>query len=75
MIETDREIIDASSFRTERIALELRTAKGISFDTLGSAKDRIPDLETEGLISTYENRIMLTDKGKMVADSVAAHLL
>lgn len=74
-IDTDREIIDASSFRTERIALELRTAEGISFDTLGPTKDRVSDLEREGLINRHENRIMLTDKGKMVADAVAAHLL
>jgi oxygen-independent coproporphyrinogen-3 oxidase len=74
-IETEREIINDSSFRTERIALELRTSRGISFDTLGKTKNRIDDLETEGLISIHENRISLTDKGKMVADSVAAHLL
>ena len=74
-IETEREIIDASSFRTERIALELRTSRGISFDTLGETKNRVPDLETEGLINRHDNRIRLTDKGKMVADSVATHLL
>ena len=74
-IETEREIINDSSFRTERIALELRTSRGISFDTLGKTKNRIDDLETEGLISIDENRIRLTDKGKMVADSVATHLL
>ncbi|MDP6859727.1 MAG: radical SAM family heme chaperone HemW [Verrucomicrobiales bacterium] len=74
-IETEREIINDSSFRTERIALELRTSRGISFDTLGKTKNRIDDLEREGLISIDENRIRLTDKGKMVADSVATHLL
>ena len=74
-IETERETIDSSSFRTERIALELRTSRGISLDVLEETKTRVHDLETEGLISIHENRIRLTDKGKLAADSVAAHLL
>lgn len=74
-IETEREAIDSSSFRTERIALELRTSRGISLDVLEETKTRVHDLETEGLISIHENRIRLTDKGKLAADSVAAHLL
>ena len=49
-IETEREIIDASSFRTERIALELRTSRGISFDTLGAVSYTHLTLPTKRIV-------------------------
>ena len=72
---TEREEIDNAAFRAERIALQLRTSDGLKMEILGSSRKKIPDLVDEGLIEARNGRIFLTDKGKLLADSVASHLL
>ena len=70
------EPIDDAAWRCERLALELRTARGVSFDTIGGDKaERVADLESQGLVSRSATRVMLTNQGKMLADSVAEYLL
>ena len=72
---TEHEHIDDSAFRAERIALQLRTSAGLKMEILGPARKKVPELADEGLIEARDGRIMLTDKGKLLADSVASHLL
>ena len=62
--------------RLERIALELRTARGVS---LGRLVDLAPDiletLQCEGLITLEQERVRLTRQGKTLADSIAGELV
>ncbi len=72
---TEYEHIDAAAFRAERIALQLRTKNGIGMDILAASENKINDLADEGLIKKRDGNIVLTEKGKLLADSVASHLL
>jgi oxygen-independent coproporphyrinogen-3 oxidase len=72
---TEHEQIDDMAFRAERIALQLRTSAGIRMEILGPAREKVPELAAEGLVETRDGSIILTDKGKLLADSVASHLL
>ena len=72
---TEREEIDDAAFRAERIALELRTSRGLKVETLKHSQEKVPELAGEGLVIARDGRIVLTDKGKLLADSVASHLL
>ena len=77
MDPTEREEIDAEAFRDERIALQLRTAAGLpkAFLTEEMMGEKVPVLAAEGLLVEAEGRVILTDRGKLVADSVAAYLV
>ncbi|MFP6874678.1 MAG: radical SAM family heme chaperone HemW [Verrucomicrobiales bacterium] len=72
---TEREEIDDAAFRAERIALELRTSRGLKAEILRHSQKKVPELAGEGLVVARDGRIVLTDKGKLLADSVASHLL
>ena len=72
---TEHEEIDDAAFRAERIALELRTSRGLKSEILGHSRKKVAELVDEGLVVTRDDRIVLTDKGKLLADSVASHLL
>jgi oxygen-independent coproporphyrinogen-3 oxidase len=72
---TEHEKIDDAAFRAERIALELRTSRGLKAEILGHSRNKVAELVSEGLVVARDERIVLTDKGKLLADSVASHLL
>ena len=74
-IETEHEIIDDSSFRVERIALQLRTSDGLDLHYIKNNLDKAKELESDGLIVISNDTIQLTTQGKMLADSVASHLI
>ena len=57
----------------ERIALELRTARGVPMACLPEP-ERADDLITEGLALRMGDRLVLTRRGKFLTDPVAAHL-
>jgi oxygen-independent coproporphyrinogen III oxidase len=59
--------------RTETVALGLRTAEGITFDTVSIS--RTDALSRAGLLRQDTDRIVLTPAGKLLADSVAEELL
>jgi oxygen-independent coproporphyrinogen III oxidase len=68
-----REELTGAMKRTERIALGLRTADGISADLI--PLERARDLVDAGLLAEEGKRFFLTSSGTMMADSVAAELL
>ncbi len=70
----EAEHLTDEQFRCERLALELRTATGLPRHWLPTEAPRLDDLATEGLISLTDTHIILTTKGKLVADGVIAHL-
>ncbi len=74
-IPTEREPIGAGAFRSERIALELRTSLGVALEYLQQSSDRIEILESEGLVTRSADRLSLTAKGKFLADPIAAELI
>jgi oxygen-independent coproporphyrinogen III oxidase len=70
------EALDDAAWRCERLALELRTRRGVSLEVVGDARESaIAELLEAGYIECRDNRVLLTDQGKMLADSVAEHLL
>ena len=57
----------------ERIALELRTTRGVALTHLPHPA-RIADLMENGMAEVTGERLRLTPHGKFLADSIAAHL-
>ena len=57
----------------ERIALELRTTRGVALTHLPDAS-RTADLTAAGMAEVIGERLRLTEKGKFLADTIAGHL-
>lgn len=73
---TGIEPLGPEQWRLERIALGLRTSEGISKALLGGPREGIlRDLESDGLLLLAEDRVVLTDRGRLLVDSVAAALV
>ncbi len=77
-IQVEKETIDAETLRREKIMLQIRTASGINPNdpSLKINQEALKQLHAEKLI-TYsdENYVLLTRKGRLVADSVALALI
>jgi putative oxygen-independent coproporphyrinogen III oxidase len=56
---------------SERIAFGLRTSTGVRQSTLAQKQQEIAALRLEGYLEEVEDRVRLTSKGRMVADSIA----
>ncbi len=67
------EEIDDSRWACERIALELRTARGVALHYLPD-RTLIEPLLEEGLAEVHGERLVLTSSGKFLTDPIAAHL-
>jgi coproporphyrinogen III oxidase-like Fe-S oxidoreductase len=72
-----RESLDADVRRVERVLLETRLVSGLPFDVLGEAGlDAVSGLADDDLVSTTEtNRLVLTRRGRLLADAVVRTLL
>ena len=58
--------------RAEKIALSLRTVRGIPSVELNSWPNERREFEELGLLREVEGNLVLTRQGKLLADSVAA---
>ncbi|MFG1626604.1 radical SAM family heme chaperone HemW [Kribbella sp. NPDC049227] len=69
-----RETLDAETRRVERVLLEIRLSAGLPLDVLDdegrAAAERMPDLVTRAA-----DRLVLTRKGRLLADAVVRDLL
>ncbi len=65
------EPVSAERRLSESIAFGLRTADGVDRASLQPWTDRVAELSSLGLISTVGERVVLTRKGRLLADSVA----
>ncbi|MFI6679476.1 radical SAM family heme chaperone HemW [Kribbella sp. NPDC050470] len=69
-----REILDDETRRVERVLLEIRLSAGLPLDVLDdegrAAADAMPDLVTR-----TGDRLVLTDRGRLLADAVVRDLL
>lgn len=72
----DAEHLDAESHRIERIALGLRTSKGIPISLLDpTARSRALTLATEGLAHIDDDTLTLINRGRALVDPIAAELI
>ncbi|MFM7180452.1 MAG: radical SAM family heme chaperone HemW [Verrucomicrobiales bacterium] len=73
---TGIEPLGPEEWRLERIALGLRTSEGIPMALLAEdRRENLSTLETEGLLVLDNERIILTDRGRLLVDSVATALV
>jgi oxygen-independent coproporphyrinogen-3 oxidase len=71
-----REVLDAETRRVERVLLELRVREGMPVEVLDPAGiAALPVLEDERLALADRGRVMLTRRGRLLADTVTAALL
>ncbi|WGX98928.1 radical SAM family heme chaperone HemW [Nocardioides sp. L-11A] len=71
-----REILDAETRRVERVLLEVRLRTGLAVDVLDAdARSALPALAAEGLVEERPDRVVLTRRGRLLADGVVHRLL
>lgn len=69
-----REVLTDADRAVERVLLELRLATGLRFDAVPDAA-RIPPLVVDGLVVVDTERVLLTRRGRLLADAVVRDLL
>jgi putative oxygen-independent coproporphyrinogen III oxidase len=71
-----REVLDAETRRVERILLETRLAEGLPVAVLDpGGLSWLDDLRAEGLVRTVDDRLVLTTRGRLLADAVVRDLV
>lgn len=73
-----RETLDAGTRDVERVLLEARLASGLEIATLGSGRQAIAGLIADSLIdpaAAFKGRLVLTLKGRLLADAVVRRIL
>jgi oxygen-independent coproporphyrinogen-3 oxidase len=70
-----REVLAAEDRRVERVLLEVRLAEGLPLDVLDDAgRAAVPDVVAEGLAVVDADRLVLTQRGRLLADAVVRRL-
>jgi oxygen-independent coproporphyrinogen-3 oxidase len=71
-----REVLSPEDRRVERVLLELRLRDGLPLDVLDEAgRAAVPDQVAAGLVGVAGDRLVLTDRGRLLADGVVRDLL
>lgn len=71
-----RERLTAEDRRVERILLELRLREGLPRAVLTDAEAaRVPDLVSRGWLHAWDDRVAVTDAGRLLADAAVRELL
>ena len=71
-----REVLDPESRRVERVLLELRLRDGLPLDVLDAdGVAAVPALVGDGLLEPPTDRLVLTRRGRLLADAVVRDLL
>jgi oxygen-independent coproporphyrinogen-3 oxidase len=69
-------VLDESTRRVERVLLEVRLRDGLPLDALDDAgKAAVPGLAGRGLLEVGSGRLVLTRRGRLLADAVVRDLL
>lgn len=72
----DFEVLDGRDRHTEDVMLRLRLRSGLAIDDLAvDERARVPGLVAEGLLDIAGERMVLTDRGRLLADGVVRRLL
>ncbi|WP_340540342.1 radical SAM family heme chaperone HemW [Nocardioides sp. GXZ039] len=69
-----REILDADTRRLERVLLEVRLSEGLALDVLDSTAG-VSDVLAQDLAHVEDGRLLLTRRGRLLADAVVRELL
>ncbi|OBI97835.1 coproporphyrinogen III oxidase [Mycobacterium alsense] len=70
------EQLDADALHTEEVLLKIRLRQGLSLDRLGHAeRQRAEAVVADGLLSPEGDRLVLTPRGRLLADAVVRTLL
>jgi coproporphyrinogen III oxidase-like Fe-S oxidoreductase len=73
---TDFERLDAATLHTEDVMLRIRLRDGLPVAMLGdSERGRADTLIGDGLLVRQSDRLVLTDRGRLLADAVVRTLL
>jgi putative oxygen-independent coproporphyrinogen III oxidase len=71
-----REVLGAETRRLERVLLESRLVDGLEVSLLDAAGRRaLPDLVADGLVDPPRDRLVLTRRGRLLADTVVRALV
>ncbi|HET6561353.1 MAG TPA: radical SAM family heme chaperone HemW [Marmoricola sp.] len=71
-----RELLDDETRRVERILLETRLVEGLPLDVLDDeGRAWLPDLRSAGLIEKEAGAVMLSRRGRLLADAVVRDLV
>ena len=71
-----REVLDAADQYVERVLLEVRLSRGIALGDLAPyGRDKVPGLVADGLVEVVDGRMVLTLRGRLLADAVVRALL
>ncbi len=71
-----REVLDAETRRVERVLLEVRLRSGLPLHELDPAgRDAVAGLEDDGLVTREGAVLVLTTRGRLLADAVVRDLL
>jgi oxygen-independent coproporphyrinogen-3 oxidase len=65
------EPLDSETRRSEAIAFALRTNRGVSLELVAPWKTEVDEFVAEGFLKQTEGQLLLTRKGKLVADTLA----
>ncbi len=69
-----RELLDAGTRQVERVLLEVRLRSGLDVAVLDDAS-ALPGLAADGLVEDRADRVVLTPRGRLLADGVVRTLL
>jgi coproporphyrinogen III oxidase-like Fe-S oxidoreductase len=71
-----REVLDADQRHVERVLLETRLVSGLDLAVLAdSERARVDDVVAKGLAVVRGDRLVLTQRGRLLADGVVRDLL
>jgi len=71
-----REVLTPEDRRMERILLELRLTDGLATSLLTSTeRGRLADLHTRGVADVEDGNLILTRRGRLLADGVIRELV
>ncbi|MDX2972543.1 radical SAM family heme chaperone HemW [Kribbella solani] len=71
-----RELLDEETRRVERVLLEVRLAAGLPLEVLDAAgRATVDEVVADGLAVLTDDRLVLTNRGRLLADAVVRDLL
>jgi oxygen-independent coproporphyrinogen-3 oxidase len=71
-----REVLDEPTARMERILLETRLVEGLPVAVLEEdGRSRLPELRASGLVGPEPERVVLTRRGRLLADAIVRDLV